>query len=168
MTHPQTIFGSISFAVSVLLTVVNSSSMNGAQSETATGLEGESNSVDAAAGSTGDQAATTNHNWESMEVQFLARAEAEGREGILRFGSQADLMEFLTAHLQACSTTTLEKCLASQGRTATDDWSWEDFKDVAMRCQELAPKTNAGNQTDTTSELCEKKIGCVGSKMSSR
>ena len=88
--------------------------MNGAQSETATGSDGESDSVDAAAGSTGNQAATTNHNWESMEVQFLARAEAEGRDGIVRFGSEADLIEFLTAHLQTCSTTTLEKCLASQ------------------------------------------------------
>ena len=102
-----------------------------------------------AVGSTGDHE-------ESMEVRFLARAEAEGREGIVRFGSQADLMEFLTAHQPTCSTATLEKSLASQGRTATDDWSWGDFKDVAMRCQELAPKTNAGNQTDTTSELCEK------------
>ena len=118
MTHPQTIFGSISFAVSVLLTVVNSSSMNDAQSETATGSDGESNSVDAAAGSTGDQAATTNHNWRSMEVQFRARAEAEGHDGIVRFGSEADLMEFLTAHLQTCSTAILEKYLTSQDRTA--------------------------------------------------
>ena len=120
--------------------------MNDAIALTATGSEG----------STQDQAATELLNWESMEVRFLARAEAEGREGIVRFGSQADLMEFLTAHQPACSTATLEKSLASQGRTATDDWSWEDFKDVAMRCQEIAPKTNMGNQLDATSELCEK------------
>ena len=129
--------------------------MNGAQSETATGSDGESNTVDAAAGSTGNQAATTNHNWKSMEVQFRARAEAEGHDGIVQFGSEADLMEFLTAHLQTCSTAILEKRLASQGRTATDDWSWDDFKTVAMRCQDLAPKTNAGNQADTTSKLCD-------------
>ena len=107
-------------------------------------------------GSTEDHAATEISNWESMEVRFLARAETEGRKGILQFESQVDLMEFLAAHKRACSTATLEKCLTSQGRTATDDWNWEDFKDVAMRCQELAPKTNAENQTDTTSELCDK------------
>ena len=151
--RPQTIFGSDSVAVFVLLVVVNSSFMDDAKAATATGSEEESSSMDGAVaatttvaeGSTGDQAAAKIHNWESMEVRFLARAEAEGREGILRFGSQADLMEFLTAHQQACSTATLEKCLASQGRTATDDWSWEDFKELAMRCQELAPKTSAGN-----------------------
>ena len=117
-----------------------------------------------AVGSTGDQATTTVHHGESMEVRFLARAEAEGREGIVRFGSQADLMEFLTAHQPACSTATLEKSLASQGRTATDDWSWEDFKDVAMRCQEIAPKTNMGNQLDATSELCEKIMDPLAAK----
>ena len=65
-------------------------------------------------------------------------------------------MDFLAAHNRACSTATLETCLTSQGRSATDDWNWEDFKDVAMRCQEFEQKTNPENQTDATSELCGK------------
>ena len=87
-----------------------------------------------------------------MEIQFRARAETEGRGETVQFGSEEDLMKFLTAHLQTCSTTILDECLASQDRTATDDWSWGDFKTIAMRCQDLIPKTNKSNQTDTTSE----------------
>ena len=105
--------------------------MDDAKAATATGLEEESSSMDGAAaatttvaeGSTGDQAAAKIHNWESMEVRFLARAEAEGRERLLQFGSQTKLLEFLAAHQKACSTATLEKCLTSIDRTATVDWS---------------------------------------------
>ena len=98
-THPQNTFGSVSFAVFVLFAVVTSSSMDGAKSGKATGSEAVSNSIDAAAKSTDDQAATTNHNWESMKVQFRARAEVEGHAKIVRFLSEPDLMGFSTAQL---------------------------------------------------------------------
>ena len=128
--------------------------MDGMKLETGTGSEEVSSSTDAAAKSMDDQTATTIHNWERMEVHFRARAEAECHDGIVRFGSKADLMEFLITHLQTCSAAILEKCLASQDRTVADEWSWDDIKTVAMQGQDLAAKTNAGNQANTISTLC--------------
>ena len=101
-----------------------------------------------------NQAATSHYNWKSIEVQCRARTETEGRGKIVQFASKEDMIQFLTAHQQTCSTTILDKCLASPDRTATDDWSWADFKAVAMQCQNLTTKTNESNQADTTSEWC--------------
>ena len=69
------------------------------------------------------QAAKSHYKWKSMKVQCRARTETEGRGKIVQFASKEDMIQFLTAHQQTCSTTILDKCLASPDRTATEDWS---------------------------------------------
>ena len=129
--------------------------MDSVKSETDTGSQKVSCTLEIAAESMDGQATTTKYNWERMEVHFRTRAETKGHDGIVRFESAADLMEFLNVHLHTCSAAVLEKCLAAKERTVTDDWSWDDFKTVAMQCQDLASKTNTEDQANMPTKLCD-------------
>ena len=80
-------------------------------------------------GSTAKRAAEELLKWDSMEARFLARAETQGEKGIVKSKPQEDLMEFFAAHVRACSPCALSNLLASQGRTPTDAWNWEDLKE---------------------------------------
>ena len=113
----------------MLFVVVNSHFIGDVRAATTTGLEEESRSMNGATAatitvansSTGDQAIAKTHNWISMQVRSIARAEAEDGAGLIQFVSQAELLKFIAAHQESCSITTLEKYLTSINRTAIDE-----------------------------------------------